>query len=98
MINGGNTTVYVTDINVSIQFYTDVLGLKLRMRAGDDWAEIDAGPGLVLGLHPATPPHTPAPGTRGSLAIGFNVTDDLESVMKKLTQAGVSSFMKMADG
>ena len=90
MIHGGNTTLYVSDINLSIQFYTDVMGLKLRMRVGDEWAEIDAGPGLVIGLHPATPPHTPAPGTRGSVAIGFNVTDDLETVMKKLTKLGVS--------
>lgn len=88
MIHGGNTTIYVRDINVSIQFYTATLGLALRMRAGNDWAEIDAGPGLMIGLHPATP-HTPAPGTRGSLAIGFNVTEPIEVVVKKLTTRGV---------
>jgi catechol 2,3-dioxygenase-like lactoylglutathione lyase family enzyme len=89
MINGGNTTIYVRDINVSIRFYTDTLGLALRMRAGNDWAEIDAGPGLIIGLHPSTP-HAPAPGTRGSLAIGFNVTEPIEVVVKKLTTRGVN--------
>jgi catechol 2,3-dioxygenase-like lactoylglutathione lyase family enzyme len=90
VIQGGNTTIYVSDINVSIRFYTQTLGLKLRMRAGDNWAEIDAGPGLILGLHPSTPPHTPAPGICGSLAIGFNVTGELERVVAKLEQRGVS--------
>jgi catechol 2,3-dioxygenase-like lactoylglutathione lyase family enzyme len=89
VIHGGNTTIYVTDIEASVRFYTQTLGLKLRMRAGDKWAEIDAGPGLILGLHPAEPPHTPEPGMRGSLAIGFNVTGELERVVKKLEQRGV---------
>lgn len=90
MIHGGNTTVYVRDINLSIRFYTDVLGLALRMRAGDNWAEIDAGPGLVIGLHPSTPPHTPPPGTPGSLAIGLNVSVEIETVRQKLEERGVS--------
>lgn len=90
MIHGGNTTIYVRDINVSIRFYTDTLGLKLRMRVGDNWAEIDAGPGLMIGIHPSNPPHTPKPGTRGSLAIGLNVSQDIESVMRKLTDLGVT--------
>jgi catechol 2,3-dioxygenase-like lactoylglutathione lyase family enzyme len=89
MIHGGNTTIYVRDIGVSIDFYTKVLGLRLRMRAGDAWAEIDGGPGLLIGLHPCEPPHTPEPGTRGSLAIGLNVTQDLEIVVKALTKRGV---------
>lgn len=89
MIHGGNTTVYVRDMGASIRFYTETLGLALRMRAGDDWAEIDAGPGLVIGLHPATP-QSPAPGVRGSLAIGFNVDGKLEEVVEALSQRGVS--------
>jgi catechol 2,3-dioxygenase-like lactoylglutathione lyase family enzyme len=96
VIHGGNTTIYVRDIDVSIRFYTDSLGLSLRMRAGDDWAEIDAGPGLVLGLHPAAP-HTPPPGTRGSLAIGFNVTESIEVVVRKLTARGVTFHGPIVD-
>jgi catechol 2,3-dioxygenase-like lactoylglutathione lyase family enzyme len=89
MIHGGNTTIYVRDLEVSIRFYTKVLGLRLRMRAGDGWAEIDAGPGLVIGLHPPEPPHTPAPGTRGSIAIGLNVIEDIEAVRTQLEKHGV---------
>ena len=62
MIHGGNSTLYVAIVDASIQFYTETLGLKLRMRAGSDWAEIDAGPGLILGLHPADPAHSPKHG------------------------------------
>jgi lactoylglutathione lyase len=90
MIHGGNTTVYVADIKASIQFYTETLGLELRMRAGDDWAEIDGGPGLLIGLHPADPVHSPKPGTRGSVSIGFNVTGNLEDEVADLKQKGVA--------
>jgi len=90
MIHGGNTTIYVKDIQVSIDFYTKALGLELRMRAGNDWAEIDAGPGLIIGLHPAEPGSTPEPGVRGSVAIGLNVTRPLEEVVEELGQRGVS--------
>ncbi len=89
MIEGGNTTIYVADMSVSIRFYTEQLGLKLHLRAGNDWAEIDAGPGLMIGLHPKTP-HAPEPGTRGSISIGLNVNERLEDVMTKLGERGVT--------
>lgn len=88
MLQGGNTTLYVSDINESIEFYTERLGLPLRMRAGDHWAEIDAGGGMVIGLHPATP-HAPAPGTVGAMSIGFNVTEPIEGVRDALSDQGV---------
>jgi len=89
MIHGGNTTIYVADINASIRFYTTTLGLELRMRAGDHWAEINAGPGLIIGLHPAEA-HSPKPGTRGSVSIGFNVDEPLEDVVSQLKKKGVA--------
>ena len=66
MIHGGNTTLYVRDMDVSIRFYTETLGLALRMRAGDDWAEIDAGPGLVIGLHTCASRSSPTRTATGS--------------------------------
>jgi len=97
MIHGGNTTIYVRDINVSIDFYTRVLGLRLRMRAGDNWAEIDGGPCVVIALHPPEPPHTPAPGTPGSITIGFNVTGNLDVTVKTLSQRGVQFHGPIVD-
>ena len=96
MFQGGNATLYVADMQRSIDFYTETLGLNLRMRAGDHWAEIDAGPGLILGLHPASP-HTPKPGTRGSMQIGLNVTGRLEEAMDELKNRGVDFHGPIVD-
>ena len=52
MINGGNATVYVSNMDNAIQFYTEVLGLKLTNRFGNHWATVQAGTTLVIGLHP----------------------------------------------
>lgn len=98
MIRGGNATVYVSDFDASLNFYTQVLGLKLRYRAASFWAEVDAGPGLVIGIHPQTP-HSPKPGTPGAIQIGLNVIEPLEDVMKKLSKRGVTFMGPMiADG
>lgn len=89
LISGGNASIYVSDMDRAIHFYTEVLGLKLQVRIGNEWAEIAAGKGLVLGLHPARPPATPAPGTAGAINIELAVTTSLDDVVESLTQKGV---------
>src|SRR5689334_8670188 len=42
---------YVTDMDRAVKFYTETLGLKLRIRFDDHWAEVEAGP-INIGLHP----------------------------------------------
>ena len=42
MISGGNATIIVADMDRSIRFYTDVLGMKLTNRFGNDWATVSA--------------------------------------------------------
>jgi predicted enzyme related to lactoylglutathione lyase len=88
MIQGGNATVYVSDFEAALGFYTRVLGLKLRFRAGTNWAEVDAGRGFVIGIHPETP-HSPKPGTPGAIQIGLNVVEPLDEVMRRLSKSGV---------
>jgi len=44
MINGGNATVYFSNMDSSITFYTEVLGLKLPNRFGNNWATVQADP------------------------------------------------------
>ncbi|MGO9013124.1 MAG: VOC family protein [Bryobacteraceae bacterium] len=34
MISGGNATVFVSDMDASVQFYTEVLGLKRLRKNG----------------------------------------------------------------
>jgi predicted enzyme related to lactoylglutathione lyase len=94
MIDGGNATVYVSDFEAALGFYTRVLGLRLRFRAGNNWAEVDAGRGMVIGIHPATP-HGPKPGTKGAIQIGLNVSEPLDEVMRKLSAAGVTFVSPM---
>ena len=90
MINGGNASVYVSDMDRSVKFYTEGLGLALRARAGETWAELDAGAGLTIGLHPGEVPRTVAPGTIGAINIELRVTTALEEVVDALKARGVS--------
>ncbi|HZG52282.1 MAG TPA: VOC family protein [Pyrinomonadaceae bacterium] len=89
-IRGGNASVYISDMDRSVTFYTEALGLPLRTRIGGEWAEIDAGDGLIIGLHPARPPETPMPGTAGAINIELRVTKPLEEVVADLKGRGVT--------
>ena len=86
MIKYANVTVMVSALNRAVQFYTETLGLKLKNRFENAWAEVEA-PGLTIGLHPAGA-HGPKPGKSESLSIGLNV-DGLETAMKELKSNGV---------
>jgi catechol 2,3-dioxygenase-like lactoylglutathione lyase family enzyme len=90
MIYGGNATVYVSDMDEAIQFYTVVLGLRLTNRFGNHWATVHAGKSLVIGLHPWRE-GSPAPGTRGSMQIGLVVSQDepIEDLAARLRKHGV---------
>ncbi len=88
MIDGGNATLFVSDMDKAVDFYTRVLGLRLRMRAADHWAEVDAGSGFVIGLHPRSP-LAGEPGSVGAMQIGLNVTEKLEEVAERLAKDGV---------
>ena len=70
MLYGGNATVYVSNMDQAVRFYTEVLGLELTNRFGNHWATVRAGKSLVIGLHPWKE-SAPAPGTKGSVQIGL---------------------------
>jgi catechol 2,3-dioxygenase-like lactoylglutathione lyase family enzyme len=59
----------VADLQRAIDFYARTLGLKLLYRADDHFAMIDAGRGLLIGLHPPGAPRRlrahPAPSRPG---------------------------------
>lgn len=87
MINGGNATVFVSDMDRAVRFYTEVLGLRLTNRFGDNWATVDAGKGLTIGLHPASPKY-PAPGTKGSMVLGMEIDESIERAVTRLSEKG----------
>ena len=88
MIAGGNATVMVSDFDRAVEFYTKTLGLRLTSRFGNEWAEVEAGPGLTIGLHPAG--HGPKPGTAGAISIGLTVKGPIEDAVGTLRSRGVA--------
>jgi catechol 2,3-dioxygenase len=88
MISGGNATIYVSNMDAAVRFYTEVLGLRLSNRFGDNWATVEAGPTLTIGLHP-TSAQNPAPGTKGSVMLGLEVDEPIERVVARLAEKGV---------
>jgi len=88
MIKGGNATIFVSDFERAVKFYTETLGMKIQYRAGNDWCAIDAGNGMSIGLHPAGD-KSAKPGTRGAISVGLDVSGPLENVMAELTKRGV---------
>ena len=90
MINGGNATVYVSNMDTAIRFYTDVLGLELTNRFGNHWATVQAGTTLLIGLHPWSDKY-PRPGTRGAVQIGLVVSRDepIKDLAARLRKHGV---------
>jgi len=89
MIQGITATVYVSDMDRAVDFYTKTLGLPLAGRWGDEYAGIDLGKGIAIGLHPVRSPHSPPPGSAGSIQIGFAVDRPLEDVVQDLQSRGV---------
>ena len=89
MISGGNATIFVSNMDAAVEFYTGTLGLKLANRFGDAWATVEAGKGLTIGLHPASPKY-PAPGTKGAMTIGLEIDEPIETVVARLSRKGAS--------
>lgn len=88
MISGGNVTVFVSNMDAAVRFYTGILELNLVHRYGDDWAMVNAGKGLSIGLHPASAKY-PAPGTKGGSTIGLEVDEPIDRVVARLADRGV---------
>jgi predicted enzyme related to lactoylglutathione lyase len=92
--NNCNVTVMVKDMDRSVKFYGETLGLIPGMRFGNHWAEMKAS-GLTLGLHPMDPKQ-PAPAGGGNLSIGLGVKN-LDEAMGKLREKGVSFDSPIVD-
>jgi catechol 2,3-dioxygenase-like lactoylglutathione lyase family enzyme len=75
----------VTDVDASVRFYTEVLGLSLQTRHGDFWAEV-AAPGITVGLHPGL--GAPIEPTHADMSIGF-VIEDFDATVAGLEAEGI---------
>jgi predicted enzyme related to lactoylglutathione lyase len=76
---------WVRDMDRAVAFYGESLGLPMRMRHGDDWAEFDSG-GARIGLHGAGEHEGEIP--HGGTAVF--VVEDLDLVKAALSERGVT--------
>ena len=97
VIKGGNASIYVSSMDDSVNFFTEKIGLNLKTRIGDEWAELEAGNGFIIGLHPANPNETIEPGLRGAIDIELNVTEPLQDVVAELKKRGVTFKSPIAE-
>ena len=47
-------TIFVSNMDRAVQFYTGILGMKSMYRFGDEWTTLKTDDGLTVGLHPAS--------------------------------------------
>lgn len=81
------TIILVTDIDDSVQFYRDGLGLPLSF-ATPDWAEFRLATGsLTLRKHEGVPPGDASWGA-GRVTLGFEITD-LQALADHMASGGV---------
>lgn len=91
-INGGIPTIYVSDIKRAINFYVNKLGLSLKYRVGDEWAEIDAGNEMVFGLHIKSKEQL-VKDSGQNVTMGFYVDDNpIEETKSELEKRGVADI------
>lgn len=99
MFTAAKVTLMVNDMERSVKFYTDVLGLRQTVRYGNEWVEVEA-PGTVIALHPNRKPKISRPPE--TISIGFQVKD-LEAAMRELREKNVAltraeeGFLRRAD-
>ena len=89
------TMVVVSDMQRSVEFYRDKLGIPLKFQS-PEWTEFATG-ATTLALHgggvPATQPPSGDPSkTAGACSIGFNV-DDVDKTYEELKAKGITFVM-----
>ena len=94
MLKKGNVTIYVSDVDHALKFYSEVLGMRVKSHWGKDFAELEMD-GLTIGLHPATQ-KGPRPGASGSITIGLEV-DNLDISVTELKSKGVEFHGSLVD-
>jgi catechol 2,3-dioxygenase-like lactoylglutathione lyase family enzyme len=96
MVSGGNATVFVSNMDAAVLFYAETLGLKLTNRFGNNWATVQAGAGLTIGLHPASAKY-PRPGAKGSMMLGLEIDEPIAAAIARLSEKGVRCGPVMRD-
>lgn len=88
----GAVILLVCDMEESMKFYKDVLGMEIKQQT-EDWVEFSMQ-GTVLALHPTNEKKKPTKNI--SMLIGFNVSE-LESVCSNLEKKKVKFHKKVTN-
>ncbi len=88
-------TIFVSNMDRAVRFYTEVLGMKVEYRFGDQWASLKTDDGMTVGLHPASK-ESPA-GRKGSITIGFEVSESIERAVTAMKDKGVKFVGPIVD-
>jgi catechol 2,3-dioxygenase-like lactoylglutathione lyase family enzyme len=88
MLAGGHALIFVSNMDRSVQFYRDALGMNLTYRFEDKFATVEARGRLLIGLHPVSEQY-PAPGTRGAITLALQTDEPVERVVAMLASKGV---------
>jgi len=87
------TMIVVSDMQRSVEFYRDKLGIPLKFES-PDWTEFATG-STTLALHGggvAGPPQGDPSKRAGACSIGFNV-DDVDKTYQELQERGIRFVM-----
>jgi lactoylglutathione lyase len=89
-MNLGYAIVFVSDMERSVSFYRDVVGLPLRFES-PEWSEFATG-GATLALHRSDSPRADRPRSRlepaGCCRPGFSASD-LDAFHRRMVENGV---------
>jgi catechol 2,3-dioxygenase-like lactoylglutathione lyase family enzyme len=89
-IGAATTSIYITDMDRAVNFYSESMGFRLTTRIGNEWAEFRTEQGFTIGLHTAEPPRTVPAGTSGAINLELQVQGDLDSAIATLKAHGVA--------
>jgi len=91
-ITSGCATLQVADFDRAISFYTETLGLKLIVRFGDEWACMEAGEGMFIGLTPGSE------GQETGTSVGLCVAEQFDAAVDNLRQRGMPIDVQTESG
>ena len=95
--NGGNAIIIVADVEASVKFYTEVLGLTLGRRLDDRHVMIEAGKGFSIMIHGPSPQFL-VPGTRGAMALSLVSDEPFDTTVARLEAHGIEFMRKNPAG
>ncbi|HJT10361.1 MAG TPA: VOC family protein [Candidatus Nitrosotalea sp.] len=89
----GSVIIAVSNLEKSVQFYNEVIGLPIKNKRGD-WAELGRD-GATLILHPASKPINTGTSIENGIVVGL-VVGDIGSAVQELKSRNVAIYRDIA--